>query len=214
MNQLVQEVVELLEEQEFEYAVCGGQAIDLFLGYESRKHGDIDILAYWKDRNNIITYMNSRGFQVYEMLGGGYAHKITDIKEQYLVKRNIFCCTDDCELVHLMPTEKKDIYGIEFDHVGETKLNFVEFLFNDKEEGNFLYARNKEIKRELGKAILWDKKVPYLAPEMLLLYKSTDPNREGYQQDYDLAYGKMDQEQKAWLNNALTILYPQGHIWL
>ncbi|SHO45636.1 nucleotidyltransferase domain-containing protein [Anaerocolumna xylanovorans] len=214
MNKLIEEAVKLLKGQNFEFAICGGFAIDLFLGYESRKHGDIDILAYWNDRNSIILHMQSKGYCVYEMLGGGMAHHITDVNNQQYEKRNIFCSTNDCELVHLAPTDKKDIYIIDFYHIGQTKMNFIEFLFNDKDEKNFLYARNKNIKRELSKAILHSGDISYLAPELLLLYKSTDIEREGYQEDFEFAFSKMSNEQKVWLNNSLKIMYPDGHKWM
>ncbi len=214
MNTLLEKAVKLLKGQNFEYAICGGFAIDLFLGYESRKHGDIDILAYWKDRNSIILYMQSMGYKVYEMLGGGLAHHITDINVQEYKKRNIFCVTNDCELVKITPTDETEINSIEFFHIGQTKLNFVEILFNNKDETDFLYARNTEVKRKLSKAILHNNDIPYLAPELLLLYKSTDTEREGYQQDFDLAFCRMNEEQKDWLNNSLKIMYPDGHKWL
>lgn len=214
MNKLLLEAVELLNGQNFEYALCGGLAIDLFLGYESRKHGDIDILAYWNDRNSIILYMQSIGYNVYEMLGAGKAHHIKDINNQKYEKRNIFCSTNDCELVHLTPTDEREIYLIDFFHIGQTKLNFIEFLFNDKDEKCFLYARNKEIKRVLTKAILHTNDISYLAPELLLLYKSTDTEREGYQQDFELTILIMNSEQKEWLHSSLKILNPGGHKWL
>jgi hypothetical protein len=214
MNTLVKEAEELLDGHNFEYAICGGLAIDIFLGYESRKHGDIDVLAYWSDRDSIILYMQSIGFNVYEMLGGGMAHHITDIHKQEYKKRNMFCSTRDCELVNLTPTGETDLYKIDFFHIGQTKLNFIEFLFNDKDENYFFYARNKEIKRELNKAFLYENGSSYLAPELLLLYKSTDTDREGYQQDFELAYTKMSNEQREWFNNSLRIMNPDGHKWL
>lgn len=214
MYKLIEEAVELLNDLNIEYAICGGFAIDLFLGYESRKHGDIDIMAYWNDRNTIILSMQSKGYHVYEMLGGGRAHHITDINNQQYKKKNIFCSTSDCELVHLMPTEEKDIYSIDFYHIGQTKLNFLEFLFNDKDENCFLYARNNSIKRDMNKAILQNENISYLSPELLILYKSTDTEREGYQQDFELANSKMNTEQKEWLHNSLKIMYPEGHKWM
>ena len=82
MNRLVEEANTLLQGQDFSYAICGGFALDLFLGYESRVHGDIDVLAFWEDREKIITFMQSKGFCVFEMLGGGKVHRITDIRKQ------------------------------------------------------------------------------------------------------------------------------------
>lgn len=213
MNNLIIQANEILQNQGFEYAFCGGWAIDLFIGAETRKHSDIDILAYWSERDIIIHYMQSLGFQVYEMLGDGKAHYITDVRNQIKIKRNIFCCTQDCEMLCLWETNETDVYFIDFKHTGQTKLNFIEFLFNDKEKNDLLYARNHAVKLALSDAILYSGNLPYLSPEMCLLYKSTEIEREGYQSDYDNAMANMNQQQKHWLDNALTTLYPEGHKW-
>ena len=214
MNQLIIEANDLLNNGGFEYAFCGGQAVDLFLGYDSRTHGDIDVCAFWNERDKIILYMQSRGFQVYEMLGGGRAHRITDVSNQIYEKRNIFCFKEGCPLVKLYPLDENDCCWMEFFHVGQTELNFMEFLFNDRSDADFEYARDREVKRELDKALLSRDGVPYMSPELCLLYKSTDIEREGYQQDFELAYKAMNGEQREWLKNALTRLYPEGHKWI
>lgn len=214
MNRLVLEANELLKNGGFEYAFCGGQALDLFLGYESRAHGDIDVCAYWEDRNRIIQYMQSQGFIVYEMLGGGRAHHITDVSDQLRKKKNIFCFRDGFPLVKTYPPDEDGCCWIEFFHTGQTELDFMEFLFNDKSEDAFEYARNREIALEMKKAVLSREGVPFLAPELCLLYKSTDTEREGYQQDFELAYREMDPSQREWLRKALLREYPKGHPWL
>lgn len=214
MNILAEQVNYLLRNQSFDYAICGGIAIDLFLNMETRKHSDIDILAYWVDRNTIIMYMQSLDFKVYEMLGGGKAHHITNIHNQKVEKRNIFCIKEDCELVQLSETEEQDVFYTNFQHIGQTKLNYIEFLFNDKSDVDFLYEKDYSIKKSLNEAILLNGEIPFLAPEICLLYKSTTPEREGYQHDYDMAISKMNTEQTQWLNTALKKLYPQGHKWI
>lgn len=214
MNRLIKEAAELLNTGRFEYAICGGFAVELFLNREVRKHGDIDILVYWRDRDQIIQYMNSLGWEVYEMCGDGIAHHITDLNKQLRIKRNIFCIKDMCELVILAPADEPDMYYINFDQNGQKSLNFIEFLFNDRTETKFLYARDTEVRRELSKAFLKCNDIAYLAPEITLLYKSTDIAREGYQQDFDEAYACMDAEQKLWLQEALLKFYPEGHPWI
>ena len=213
MNRLIEEVNVLLKGQDFSYAICGGFALDLFLGYESRVHGDIDVLAFWEDREAIITYMQHKGFLVYEMLGGGKVHRITDIQMQEKLRKNIFCCTEDCELVRLYDTEEQDVFWLDFQHTGLSKLNYIEFLFNEKTEKEFVYVRDSRVKRELDKAVLEKNGVPYLAPELCLLFKSTDIEREGYQQDYELTVERLSPEQRAWFENAMELLYPEGHRW-
>ncbi len=213
MDGLIAEANALLKGQEFTYAVCGGFALDLFLGYETRIHGDIDILAFWEDREAIITYMQSKGYIVYEMLGGGKVHRITDIRVQEKLRKNIFCCTEECELVRLYDTEEPDVYWIDFQHTGLSKLNYIEFLFNEKTEEEFVYVRDERVRRELKKAILETDGVPYLAPELCLLFKSTDIEREGYQQDFELTIGKLNTEQRTCFESAMELMYPEGHRW-
>ena len=213
MNQLIKEANTLLQGQDFSCAICGGFALDMFLGYESRRHGDIDVLAFWEDRETIITYMHSKGFLVYEMLGGGKVHRITDIRTQEKLRKNIFCCTEDCELVRLYDTEEQDVFWLDFQHIGLTKLNYIEFLFNKKTVDAFVYLRDNRVRRELKKAVLQKDGIPYLAPELCLLYKSTDVDREGYQQDFELTVERLNGEQRAWFENVMELLYPEGHKW-
>ena len=213
MNQLIEEANVLLQGQDFSYAICGGFALDLFLGYESRVHGDIDVLAFWEDREAIIAYMQSKGFLVYEMLGGGKVHRITDIRGQEKLRKNIFCCTGDCELVRLYDTEEQDVFWLDFQHTGLTKLNYIEFLFNEKTEDAFVYVRDNRVRRELKRAVLQKDGIPYLAPELCLLFKSTDIEREGYQQDFELTVERLSEEQRAWFETAMELLYPEGHRW-
>ncbi|MBR6536900.1 MAG: hypothetical protein IKT67_06835 [Lachnospiraceae bacterium] len=213
MNKLIEEANALLQGQGFSYGICGGFALDLFLGYETRTHGDIDILAFWEDREEIITYMQSKGFLIYEMLGGGKVHRITDIRMQEKLRKNIFCCTEDCELVRLYDTEEPDVYWLDFQHIGLSKLNYIEFLFNEKTEDEFVYIRDNRVRRKLEKVILEKDGIPYLAPELCLLFKSSDIEREGYQQDFELTVDRLNGEQRAWFEKAMEMLYPEGHKW-
>jgi len=214
MNHLLLECNDLLKVGGFDYAFCGGYAIELFLNKPVRKHGDIDISVYWDERDKIILFMQSLGWCVYELCGGGMAHYITDVANQIKAKRNIFCMTDDCKTVSLKPTDEQDMFIVDFDPKGQDKLTFIEFLFNNKNNDRFLYARNHDISLPLSQAVLTRNGIKYLAPEMVLLYKSTDTEREGYQLDYDSAIQAMSSEQKDWLKNALKTMNPDGHKWL
>lgn len=211
---LVTEAKKLLYGKGFKYSICGGYSIELFCDKPLRGHGDIDIAAFWCDRDEIILYMQSLGWMVYEMCGGGLAHHIKDISNQKKLKRNIFCFTEACELINLTPTGEPDMVRLDFNHGGQTKLNFIEFLFNDEKDGNFLYARNHDVSSPMDHAILHKNHIPYLAPEIVLLYKSTDTERKGYQLDYDLAMELMAPEQKEWLMAALKTMNPAGHKWI
>jgi len=214
MNELISEAKRFLQNMQVDYAFCGGYAIELFLNRELRTHGDIDVSVYWDERDFIIDYMKNDGWKVYEMCGNGVAHQIIGTDNQLKLKRNIFCIRDSCTLVNIEPKSEKDMYIIDFDHSGQTRFDFIEFLFNSKTGADFCYARDTEITRPLVIAKRFNNGIPYLAPEIVLLYKSTDIMREGYQLDFETAIDEMSKEQKSWLKNALIKTNPFGHPWV
>ncbi len=55
--------------------------------------------------------------------------------------------------------------------------------------------------------------MPYLAPEIVLLYKSKYLSEDN-QSDFDTVYVKLDEAQKMWLKNALTLEYGNDHPWV
>ena len=58
MNELIKEINGMLKNHVFEYAFCGGYAIDLFLNKQTRPHGDVDVMTYRKYRDDIIVYID------------------------------------------------------------------------------------------------------------------------------------------------------------
>ena len=129
MNSLINECNNLLKGNNFEYAFCGGHALDIHLGYVTRPHGDIDLSVYWEDRNEIISFMQLQRWIVYEAMGGGKIHLITDTDNQKLIKLNIFCVKEDCSFFHTELIEN-DVYHCEIDHIEQKHLDYIEFLFN------------------------------------------------------------------------------------
>lgn len=196
-----------------DYAVCGGSAIDLFLGGKTRPHKDLDVSAYWDDRDTIVRYMLDQGWDVYEPCGGETLHRICGVADQQRVKSNIWCVRPSNPHYRFVEREQ-GMYAVDFDDSEQNELDFIEFLFNRREPGFFLYARNTVIKLALDRAVLWAEDIPYLAPELVLLYKSTAVSNPDYQLDYDNAATKMDREQLAWLEKALLCMFPDGHRWL
>ena len=213
MNNLILECNELLKNRGFEYAFCGGHALDIHVGKTTRPHGDIDVSAYWKDRNKIIAFMQSQDWIVYEAMGSGKIHLITNTDDQKLIKLNIFCVKEGCSFFHTELIEN-DIYRCEIDHVEQKHLDYMEFLFNKRTGDEFIYSRNNEIRREINKAILRKNEIAYFAPELVLLYKSTDLTREENRQDFDMIISHLPDESKRWLQNALTTAFPNGHEWI
>ena len=213
MNSLILECNNLLKGHGFEYAFCGGHALDIQIGESTRPHGDIDLSAYWEDRNKIIGFMQLHGWTVYEAMGGGKIHLITDTDGQKLIKLNIFCVKGGCTFFH---TEliKNGVYRCDIDHIEQKNLDYIEFLFNRRTADDFIYSRNNEIRREIGRAILYKDGMTYFAPELVLLYKSTDLLRNENRQDFEMMIPHLPEESRKWLQNALIKAFPNGHEWI
>jgi len=212
MNSLIIECNEFLRQSGFEYAFCGGYALDLYLGKATRLHGDIDVSVYWKDRNKIINFMMSEGWMVYEALGGGEIHLIKDVCEQKLKKRNIFCVKAGCAFFKAKFIGD-NIYQHEIEHTEQKNFDYIEFLFNERTDSEFIYARNEKIRRKLSKAILYKNNMPYFAPELVLLYKSTDLTRAENRSDFANVIQVLPEENKKWLISALAEAFPNRHEW-
>ena len=120
MKILVIKCNEFLQNNGFDYAFCGGHAIDIALGKCTRPHGDIDISAFWEDRNNIIKFMQKNDWIIYEALGEGKIYLIKDTNDQKLIKLNIFCVKDECSFFHIEHIGE-NIYKCEIDHIEQKK---------------------------------------------------------------------------------------------
>ena len=196
-----------------DYALCGGYAIDVFLGKKTRPHKDLDVAVFWEDRDRIVQHMLNQGWDIYEPCGTAYLHKIHDVSNQKCVRDNIWCVQSG-NPHYKFTKHEKDMYAVDFDNSEQSKLDYIEFLFNTRIRGLFLYRRNHEITRSLDNAILKINSTPCLAPELVLLYKSTASDNTDYQLDFNNAINKMNDEQLKWLQNSLIAMFPSGHEWI
>ena len=211
MNQILLEANDLLSLGRFDYAICGGFALDLFTNTDMRMHSDIDVSVLTKDKNRIFSYMKENKWNIYEFCGQGIVRLIS-AENDCQGSRNFMCLKENCEIVKFYPSDKGDSYFLhEFFDTGMSSFNYIEFLFNESENSDFVF--NKSISREMSKAILRRDAIPYLSPELVLLYKSEDFERKWYQYDYEKTMAGMNSEQINWFNNSLDKLYPHGHVW-
>jgi hypothetical protein len=94
---------------------------------------------------------------------------------------------------------------------------FIDFLLTDLEGGVWRYRREPTIIRELGRARLRSADgIPFLAPELVLLFKSKNTSgreRGKDQTDFQEVYTRLEPERRAWLRWALLATEP-AHPWL
>lgn len=221
MENLYNKINDLMKPLQVEWAICGGDAIDLFVGKDTRLHKDIDIAVFWEDRKVIIQYFLNNEWQIFEP-DHGLLREITSLDNDLRTEDNLWCIKKDCDSYNIV-LHHDHFYEITIKREHQNKLDFIELLFNRRENGKFIYKRNKDI--QLENYVQYTKnKIPFLAVEMVLLYKSNyiqfldrkdmKDTVENYRHDFRVALPLLSEIQKEWLKNALTISYPKDHEWI
>jgi hypothetical protein len=171
------------------WAVCGGWAIDLYIGRVTRPHKDVDFIVLRKDQLIIQEYLSSRGWTLEEAVSGQLVP--WQIGEWIHLPVHIIWCKN---------------YNASPD--------FIELLFNEVDEVNFHFRRDASITLPVEKMIISSRSgIPILAPEIVLLYKSGNPEDPFVAADFKNVLPKLSSETRDWLVTALKKLYVD-HVWI
>ena len=88
-----------------------------------------------------------------------------------------------------------------------------ELMLDEGGHDAWSFRRDTSIRRSLERAICHSAAgIPYLAPEIQLLYKSK-AIRSQDQTDFDAVIGRLDQDARGWLRKSIAITDP-NHAWL
>jgi hypothetical protein len=182
----VERVGALLGDLRCEWQVCGGWAIDLYLGRVTRAHKDIDVSIARGCQLEVRDYMLRRGWRLEKALDG----ELTPWQDgEFLSKpfHAVWC-----------RNEAHD-------------PGFVELLLDDIDDETFRFRRDPSLTMARERMSFKTRTgLPVLAPELVLLYKSNAA--EEYAEDFRNAVGALDAEGRAWLKGALEKVYAR-HPW-
>ena len=222
-NALSMSLYKYMEGAGVDWAVCGGHAIDLFIGRQTRDHQDVDVAVFWDQRERLLNYLLTGGFRIFEP-ENGLLREVTGAEDNFRRNDNLWCIAGDSP-AYKIERDHANFYRITTRRRHQDTLDFIEFLFNRRNGDQFIYKRDKSITHE--SAILRSGAgMPYLAPELVLLYKSVfirsaesrDPadidRVSRCRHDFAAAAPLLDERRKCWLEHALRISYPNGHEWL
>lgn len=211
MSGILEQAKTLLGDSGVRWAVCGGFALELYLGASIRSHGDLDLSVPEDDRDRVRLLMLDKGWRVYEFLGQGRMRPLrADMPSEQ--GRNLMCVKDGCELVTFWPCDEPGVVLHEWHPFGIRTLNYMEFLFHDRAEDAYLFGAG--VRRALDRAVLRRNGIPFLAPELVLLYKAAQPERAANLKDFETVLPTMEEERRSWFLAAMHTLYPGGHEWL
>jgi hypothetical protein len=166
--------------------IAGGRALDLYLGRASRAHADLDIGAPRRDIGEILRRL--RGWDVREAKDG----ILTSLESGVLPREgvNSLWCRPQAA----------------------THWKF-EILLDEVLDDTWVYRRDPRITRPMGDAVKHTcQDVPFLAPEIQLLYKSR-LTRDRDRLDFRNVISHLAASARHWLKNALELTAP-GHEWV
>ena len=175
------------------WLIAGGWAIDLHLGRVTRPHKDVDIMIFRHDQLDLQRHFT--GWYLYAAHAGAL---YPWIEGDYL----------------LLPFSTIWAYkpGNPPPHTPDVQDD-LEFLLDDIVGDEWRFRRLPVITRPLSKVMMHTAYgIPYLAPEVALLYKAKGCRAED-EADFGNVVELLDAERADWLARSLNVSLP-GHKWL
>ncbi len=177
-----------LKDAAFEWYVGGGWSLDLFLKSVGRVHHDVDVIVPRQSQLELQKYLTERGWK----LMTPFEKRIQPWPPHMRLE---------------MPRHQVHAYR---------DGQFIDLLLTDLEDV-WRYRREPSVVRSREKMTLKSESgIPYLAPELVLLFKSkntSDHDRPKDQLDFERAGPSLEPERRAWLYWALMATAPD-HPWI
>ncbi|THF85327.1 hypothetical protein E7T09_17765 [Deinococcus sp. KSM4-11] len=172
------------------WMVAGGLALDLHAGRVTRPHDDIDIVLPSTAQEQLPNLL--RGWRLDASVNGSYQT--------------------------FTPPLELPAYQIHGRHPDLPDVLMLDVMLTDLSGGVWHYRRDPTITRPLqGARRVGDLGIPYLAPEIVLLFKAGSSNGQGPRgkdaHDFERALPTLDAPARTWLHGALHHTRP-GHPWL
>jgi hypothetical protein len=166
--------------------IAGGWALDLYAGTQTRPHADLDVGMLRRDAPAVLAALSD--WEFFEVQGGVHS----TLARGQAPRAAVNC-----------------LWGRP---VGDSSWA-LELMLDDSSGDDWVYRRDPQIRRSLDSVIRWSAEhIPYLAPEIQLLYKSKAP-REKDQADFERVAPRLDAAARGWLRDALKKQNPL-HPWV
>ncbi|MBJ6360723.1 nucleotidyltransferase domain-containing protein [Paenibacillus sp. GCM10012307] len=185
----VDEMVAIMDSIPVTWCFAGGWALDLYIGRQTREHGDIDIVLFHDEQATMLDGL-AKNWRIYK--------------------------ADQGELSNWEPGEAlttvKDVWVSKDEHSPFT----FQLMLVDRKDGAWIYHRERTIQRpEKDIIAMTSEGIPYLKPEIQLLYKGGSSEiREKDHRDFQNVLPLLTLEEREWLKNALDRQFPGGHVWM
>ncbi len=166
--------------------IAGGRALDLYLGRQCRAHADLDVGVLRRDIMTVLAALSS--WEIFEAKDGALTR------------------------LGVGEVPRSAVHSLWCRPTGTTLWRF-ELMLDESIDDMWCYRRELSIRRPLSLVIHRNPSgIPYLAPEIQLLYKARW-SRAQDQADFQLIAPRLDATARAWLVDGLART-ETGHRWI
>jgi hypothetical protein len=181
------DVAELLAGFDAPWWIAGGWALDLYLGVETRPHDDVDVALLRRDQHALHRHLE--GWDLRYATAG---HRLVPWDGRPLAP---------------------PVHGVWAPRSRDTDAPWTfEVLLDEHDADRWVYRREPAIARPLAELGATRDGIPFLRPEVVLLYKSKEPTPKD-DRDIDAVRPRLPERGRSWLASALAVTAP-GHRWL
>ena len=170
------------------WLISSGWALELFMGRVTRVHHDVDVVVSRTAVSDLRQYLAARDWQLVLPLDG-----------------------------RLEPWPLGSPKETQIQVHAHRKGMFIDFQLTDMNTETWTYRRDPRVICPAAKAFLQTPTgIPFLAPELALLFKSKNTGtgeRAQDERDFKTVFPYLDMSQRRWLRQALTLTDPE-HRWL
>ncbi len=197
-------IAELMSAFRAPWALCGGWAIDAWLGRQTRDHADVDISVFADDQRVLFDHL--AGWQL-------VAHDLHDTHQPWDGRRLDLPNHIQARL------DAGERLADRVDAAPQQRFS-LDIQLNERSDADWILSRQPRISLPLRKGVQqspWG--LPTVVPEVLLFFKATayagTPNymRPRDRQDFLALKPRLSKEQRNWLREAISVVDAE-HPWL
>jgi hypothetical protein len=199
----VERIAEVMSSYGLAWCLCGGWAIDAWLGRQTRYHADVDIAVFEDDQRALFEHLP--GWQL-------IAHDPNvrgDTNESWDGRRRLDLPA------HIHALERPGELSESLDRAVQQGFH-LDIQLNERSDGEWVLSREPRVAMSLADCIrqsAWG--LPTLVPEVVLFYKAGEgPFLRGHDDlDFRMLLPQLTPGQRSWLRDAIGRVHAD-HPWL